>query len=175
MSAKNNKKSINNRLLWVDALRGFAIVLMIVFHFCYDLRYFGWVDWNIPNGSNWLPFRYFIIFLFTFTVGLSLSLAHQKQFKRIFFINRLIKLLLGAACVTAMSLILFPNAWIYFGILHFIAVGSVISVVFVKVPKVAIGLGIVILVGFWTNLLSNNWPFKFLIIYCHDLPKILYR
>lgn len=135
-------------------------MLMIVFHFCYDLRYFGWVDWNIPNGSNWWPFRYFIISIFTFTVGLSLSLAHQLRFRQKTFIKHLIQLILGAACVTVMSLFLFPKAWIYFGILHFIAVGSLITVMFVRFPKAALGLGFLILVGFWSSLLKSDWPFE---------------
>ena len=151
---------MNNRLLWVDALRGFAIVLMIIFHFCYDLRYFGWVDWNIPNGSNWWPFRYVIIALFTFTVGLSLSLAHQRQFRQKTFIKRLAQVFLGAACVTMMSLFLFPKAWIYFGILHFIVVGSLITIMFVKLPKVALGLGVLVLVCFWLSLLKSDWLFE---------------
>jgi uncharacterized membrane protein len=169
---KFNKESVKtttkNRLLWVDALRGFAIVLMIFFHFCYDLRYFGWVDWNIPNGPNWWPIRYFIISLFTFTVGLSLALAHQRQFRQKMFIKRLAQLLLGAACVTIMSLFLFPNAWIYFGILHFIIVGSLISIRFVNVPKVALGLGCTVLVGFWLSLLKSDWPFE---LVNHLLPN----
>ena len=152
---------MNSRLLWVDALRGSAIALMIFFHFFYDLRYFGWVDWNIPNGSSWWPFRYLIISLFTFTVGLSLSLAHQKQFRQKIFIKRLAQIFLGATCVTVMSLFLFPKAWIYFGMLHFIAVGSLIAIMFVKIPKVALGLGCIVLVGFWSSLLKSDWPFEF--------------
>ena len=70
--------SVNKRLLWVDAVRGLAIVLMVIFHFCYDLRYFGYVDWNNPNGPNWRPFRYVILTLFISTVGVSLVLAHGK-------------------------------------------------------------------------------------------------
>lgn len=156
----SKEKSMNSRLLWVDALRGFAIVLMIIFHFCYDLRYFGWVDWNIPNGSSWWPFRYVIISLFTFTVGLSLSLAHQRQFRKKTFIKRLAQVVLGAVCVTVMSLFLFPKAWIYFGMLHFIAVASLIAVMFSKIPKVALGLGCIVLVGFWLSLLKSDWPFE---------------
>jgi uncharacterized membrane protein len=32
------------RLALVDALRGFAVAQMIVYHFIYDLDYFGWID-----------------------------------------------------------------------------------------------------------------------------------
>lgn len=158
-SKRTSKKTKRHRLLWLDALRGLAIVLMIIFHFCYDMRYFGWVDWNIPNGSNWWPLRYIILSLFTFTVGFSLALAHQRQFLQKVFIKRIAQLLLGAACVTIMSLFLFSNSWIYFGILHFIVVGSLISIMFIKVPIVALCLGCTVLVGFWTSIVESHWPF----------------
>ena len=40
------------RLFLLDALRVFAIVMMIAYHFVYDLRYFGYVDWNTPLGNG---------------------------------------------------------------------------------------------------------------------------
>ncbi len=150
---------MKQRLLWLDALRGFAIVLMIVFHFCYDLRYFGWVDWNVPNGDKWWQFRYVIITIFSFTIGVSLSLAHGAQFKRQAFLKRFIQLIAGAFVVTVMSLFLFPNSWIYFGILHFIAAGSVISAPFIKYPKIALGLGLLILISYNLSLINSDMPF----------------
>ncbi len=150
---------MKRRLLWLDALRGFAIVLMIVFHFCYDLRYFGWVDWNVPNGDKWWQFRYVIIALFSFTIGISLSLAHDKSFKKQVFLKRLVQLIAGALAVTVMSLFLFPSSWIYFGILHFIVVASIISALFIKHPKVALGLGLLILMGYNLSLVNSDMPF----------------
>ena len=155
---------MKQRLLWLDALRGFAIVLMIVFHFCYDLRYFGWVDWNVPNGDKWWQFRYVIITIFSFTIGVSLSLAHGAQFKRQAFLKRFIQLIAGAFVVTVMSLFLFPNSWIYFGILHFIAAGSVISAPFIKYPKIALGLGLLILISYNLSLINSDMPFGWISI-----------
>lgn len=163
MPRKNRQQKLSampQRLLWLDMLRGFAIVLMIIFHFCYDLRYFGYVDWHIPNGPNWWPFRYFILTLFIFTVGMSLSLAHHPQFKRISFVKRLVQLGLAALAITLMSLIMFPHAWIYFGILHFIALASLIGVPFISRPRIALFLALVILFGYWFGMLGNEWPFN---------------
>ena len=154
-------KPSKNRLLWVDTLRGFAIVLMIIFHFCYDLRYFGYVDWDVPNGSNWWPFRYLILTLFVFTVGISLHLGHGDGFKKKSFFNRLLRLSIAALAVSLISLFLFPNSWIYFGILHFIAVASLLGLPLARFPKVALLLGIILLVGYWTSLLESIWPFSF--------------
>ncbi len=151
---------LKQRLLWVDAVRGFAIVLMVIFHFCYDLRYFGYVDWHIPNGPHWWPFRYLIITLFIFTVGVSLSLAHKNHFNQSTFIKRIAQLIVSAAAITIMSLFLFPKAWIYFGILHFIAAASLLGILLVRAPYISLVIGGVILVGYWLGLLSNTWPFE---------------
>ena len=152
---------MSQRLLWVDALRGLAIILMIIFHFCYDLRYFGYVDWNIPNGSNWWPFRYLIISLFIFTVGVSLTLAHTPHLRRINFIRRIAQLAFAALAITIMSLFVFPKALIYFGILHFIALASLIGVMCVRIPLFTLLAGIIILVAYWFGVLSSDWPFNY--------------
>lgn len=159
---------MSQRLLWVDALRGLAIVLMVIFHFCYDLRYFGYVDWDIPNGSNWWPFRYLILSLFIFTVGISLSLAHTPHFRRINFVKRLVQLLFAAFAITLMSLFLFPKAWIYFGILHFIFLVSLISLLFIRKPLFALIIGLMVLFVYWLGFLSSDWPFNYLSVW---LPK----
>jgi len=140
---------------------------MVIFHFCYDLRYFGYVDWHIPNGPNWWPFRYFILSLFIFTVGLSLVLAHNSHFRRLDYIKRLIQLLLAALAITFMSLFLFPKAWIYFGILHFIALASILCLpfiikpVFIFKPLGALVIGLTILVAYNLGWISSEWPFYY--------------
>lgn len=155
MSNKNNI-----RVHWVDGIRGIAILLMIIFHFCYDLRYFGWVDWDVPNGPNWWPFRYLILSLFIFTIGISLTLAHHPQVQWKKFNKRLGQLAISALAVTIMSFFLFPTAWIYFGILHFIATSSLIAACFIKTPKISLLLGLGILLFYNIGILSNEFPFS---------------
>ncbi|MBC6427736.1 MAG: DUF1624 domain-containing protein [Cellvibrionales bacterium] len=147
------------RIQWVDSLRGTAIVLMVIFHFCYDLRHFGWVDWDVPNGPNWWPFRYLILTLFIFTMGLSLSLAHGNGFRPRQYATRLLHLALAAAAVTAMSLILFPNSWIYFGILHFLLAASLLTLPLVAAPRTALALAALVLILYGSGTLSSTWPF----------------
>jgi uncharacterized membrane protein len=150
------------RIQWVDELRGLAIVLMIIFHFCYDLRYFGYVDWSIPNGQGWWQFRYLILSLFIFTVGLSISLAHFKKINTRKFLIRLAQIALAAIAITLMSLVLFPQAWIYFGILHFIIIASILGLPLVKYPRAATFIGSLILFLYWAGLLNSEWPFLWL-------------
>lgn len=150
------------RIRWVDELRGIAIVLMVVFHFCYDLRYFGYVEWDVPNGTYWWPFRYLILTLFIFSMGVSLSLAHGKGIRWQKFGIRLGQLLLAATAITLMSVYMFPEAWIYFGILHFLAMASIVGLVLVPVPLVALGAGLLILLFYWSGAIHNQWPFSYL-------------
>lgn len=39
--------------------------------------------------------------------------------------------------------VVFPNNWIYFGILHFITFASIISLPFMKFPKISLLLGVI--------------------------------
>lgn len=147
------------RIKWIDGLRGIAIILMIIFHFCFDLRYFGWVNWDVPNGENWWPFRYLILTLFIFTMGLSLKLAHQRGIQWKIFLRRFLQLFIASIAVTIMSLFLFPQSWIYFGILHFITLASLIGLLFLKTPKISVALGLLIIITYNLDLLSYRWPF----------------
>ena len=135
---------------------------MVIFHFCYDLRHFGYVDWDVPNGRNWWPFRYVILTLFIFTMGMSLSLAHGSGIRWKKFAIRLGQMALATLAITAMSLFMFPNAWIYFGILHFLAFASIVGLTFVRVPTMALASGLIILLLYWSDAVGNRWPFDWI-------------
>ena len=36
---KKRKKSLSNRVWFIDEIRGIAIVLMVIYHLCFDLVY----------------------------------------------------------------------------------------------------------------------------------------
>ena len=154
----------------MDALRGIAIVLMVIFHFSYDLRFFGWVDWNVPNGHKWWQFRYLILSLFIFTLGMSLGLAYGEKIQWRKFGFRLAQIIAGASLVTIMSLVMFPQTWIYFGILQFLAFATLVGITLVRVPMLAMITGLLILMLYATGKLSQTWPFDVLGLYGQWLP-----
>ena len=69
-------------------------------------------------------------------------------------------LFLGAVIITTSTYFIFPNSWIYFGIIHFIFLASVIGVWFVKFPNFSLLLAIIIFIGYKFNYLNSNNLFE---------------
>ncbi len=127
-----------------DSIRGIAMILMAIYHFCFDLNYFGVIHQNMNYHYEWLSFRAVIMTLFTGLVGVGLSLAHARFTSRSFW-KRQLRVGGCAALITAYTYIMFPNSWVYFGILHFIFAASFLGLIFVRVPWLSLALGVVII------------------------------
>ena len=134
--------STTSRVLLVDAWRGAACLLMIIYHFCYDLNYFKLVHFNFYHHPFWLSFRTFIVTLFIGIAGISLHLATVQGVKIHTFIRRLVILGICAAVISLGSFLLFEQRLIFFGILHFMMLASVLAVFFCR--------------WFWFNLISGT-------------------
>jgi uncharacterized membrane protein len=120
-----------NRLPSLDYARGFFVVLMMVFHFCFVLADYGYLGFDFYRDPFWLHSRTFIVSGFLTIVGLSLVLATQQGLNRKSYLKRLTLLILYAALVSISTYIQVGDRWVFFGILHFIAVASVLGLVVV--------------------------------------------
>ena len=138
---------INTRDSALDLMRGIAIIMMIAFHFIYDLNSFGFSD--IPLFTHWagIAWRCLIVFLFLSAVGISLVIAHSKGIKFKKFLKRLLYLGIAALFVSAGTYVMFPDGWVYFGILHLIWFSTIIAISFVNLPKTALLIAALILIG----------------------------
>ena len=107
----------------IDALRGAACVWMAVFHFCFDLRVFGWQpDWNFYRDPFWTWQRVGILSTFLFCAGLGQGIAiHQVQNWARFW-RRWCQVAAGALLVSLATYGAFAQRFVYFGTLHGIAV-----------------------------------------------------
>ncbi len=146
------------RIATVDILRGIAILMMFVFHFSYDLDMFGYVEINFLEEPFWSNFRRFIVSSFLLLVGVSIVLANRKKFDLQRFNYRMAKILTYALLVTLGSYMMFPESFIYFGILHFILVASVLGLLFRKYYwfNLILGVGILILDLLYSNPFFDN-------------------
>ncbi|MGD9834557.1 MAG: DUF1624 domain-containing protein [Piscinibacter sp.] len=111
----------------LDALRGVAIVWMAVFHFCYDLNYFGFIRQNFYTDPLWTVQRACIVTLFLFCAGLSQAVALEQGQSWQRFWRRWAQIAGCAVLVSIGSSLMFPRSWISFGILHGIAVMLILA------------------------------------------------
>ncbi len=63
----------------LDTLRGLAIVAMIGYHFCFDLRYFGLLRANLEYDWRWITARTIILSSFLLIAGVSAVLADSAR------------------------------------------------------------------------------------------------
>jgi len=136
-----------NRIAGIDALRGLALCLMFVYHFAFDLRFYGVFAADFESDPFWLGFRALIVSAFMTLVGLNLVLAHRAGATRAHFWKRIGIVAACALAVSVGSWIVFPRSFIYFGILHSIAVASVLAWPFVDRPRTAFAVGCIVIVA----------------------------
>ncbi len=117
----------SNRYDRLDALRGVAMVWMTVFHFFFDLNQYKWITQNFYRDPFWTWQRVCIVTLFVLCAGAGQAIAVQQGQSWQRFWRRWAQVALCALLVTAGSYVMFPSSFIYFGILHCIAVMMVIA------------------------------------------------
>jgi uncharacterized membrane protein len=110
----------------IDALRGAAVVWMTIFHFCFDLNQFGYLRQNFLADPFWTGQRTAIVSLFLFCAGLgqAVAVAQGQAWRR--FGKRWLQVAGCALLVTAGSYWMYPNSFIYFGVLHGLALMLII-------------------------------------------------
>lgn len=139
----------------VDTLRGFAILMMFSFHFSFDLNHFGFIQTDFYRNPFWLNYRIVIVTTFLLVMGMSLYIAHSKGFRRNKFIQRLAWLVVCASLITVGTYFQFGNRFIYFGIIHFIAVASILALPFIRLYWTNLILGVSIIIT--SNIVSLDF------------------
>lgn len=146
----------NTRFEIVDFFRGIAVLLMIFFHFSYDLNLFKYIHINILEDDFWFFLPRIIVFIFMFCAGMSLYIAYPKEIHWKKFGLRQSKLLFFAIIISLVTYFLFPENWIYFGTLHAIFLCSFLAIPFLKTPKLNFALFLILFVPTWAG--DWTWP-----------------
>lgn len=138
----------------IDAVRGVAVLFMIIYHFIFDLFYFSYYRFY------WLALLTASTFILVSGISLSISYSRGGDFKR--FAKRGIKLLVFAGVVTASTVLFLDKGHIWFGILHFFSVSSFLIYPILKYlnNQITLLIGILlIMIGVFflnTTVSSNN-------------------
>lgn len=146
------------RIALLDVLRGVAIAAMGVYHFFFDLEFFGFGDFGVTEAPGWIAFVRTIPASFLAIAGISLYLAHHNGMHWRNFWWRIGYLAAAAILITIISYFADPDAIIWFGILHCIALSSVIGLALLRAPLIVVILAaIVVLIAplFATPVLNS--------------------
>ena len=122
MTAQSRQKALLARAGALDALRGVAVMWMTVFHFAFDLNHFGYIRENFYHDPFWTVQRTCILSLFLLCAGFGQAYAVHSGQSWARFWRRWLQVAGCAAAVSLGSALMFPNSWIYFGVLHGMAV-----------------------------------------------------
>lgn len=160
-SAMRCFKNSKNRLSEIDFLRGIAILMMFVFHFMWDLDYFGAAGTSLYSGF-WGVFQKLTGGLFIFLAGLSLTLSYwhggHKNYPSKYLLRGL-KIFGCGMIITIGSLIFARHEFVFFGILHFIGAAIILATPFIRFSWLNLLLGIITLAsGIWLQKFTFSFP-----------------
>lgn len=131
---ETEKPRSHPRYFGIDAARGVAILGVIFYHLAWDLRFLEFISINVDVEPGWHFFQRSLLASFLFLAGVSLALAHEKGMRWNAFWRRIWVLSISALVVSVGTYVLFPEAFVYFGVLHAIALFCVLALPFRRVP-----------------------------------------
>ena len=148
------------RIFSIDFMRGFTVILMILFNYSVTFTYFHILNFSY-NFLYWIAFPRLIAGIFIFISGAAAYAAcrnSKENFGKKYF-ARGSKLLIFALLVTLFTYIFVPQGTIIFGILHFFAATSFFIPFFVRCKRLNLILGLsVVLFGFYLQF--QNFGFS---------------
>ena len=135
----------SGRLAWLDIARGIALLAMAIYHFTWDLSVFGVIDPWVPFETPFREFARSIAATFLFLVGIGLVIGHGEGIRWRSFWRRFAMIAGAAGLITAGTLVATPQGFIFHGILHMIAIGSLAGLALVRAPwPLAVATGLLV-------------------------------
>jgi uncharacterized membrane protein len=135
------------RLPVIDMARGLAIVAMVIYHLSWDLSFYRFIPVDVGFDPGWVAFARTILFAFMFLVGVGLVLGHGDGVGWTSFWRRWFMVAGGAALITLGTWFAFPDSFVYFGVLHAIALFSLVALPFLFTPLWFTGLVAAVVIG----------------------------
>ncbi|RYE88542.1 MAG: DUF1624 domain-containing protein [Hyphomicrobiales bacterium] len=131
----------------IDAARGVAILAMVVFHCAWDLYFLGYINLDISTDPFWTAFQKAIVSSFLLLTGVSLWLGHRGGINWRRFWRREAVLVAASVAVSIGTWLAFGDYFAFFGVLHAIALFSLLALPFLKLrPWLTALVGVAIIV-----------------------------
>jgi uncharacterized membrane protein len=139
---------VKNRILEIDLLRVAAILLMVVFHFVYDLNEFAGIDIDY-DSTFWFSIGKAAALLFIFVSGISSCLGRNST-------KRGLTVLGFGVLISVVTYFFDSREYVRFGILHFLGVSILLSYFLKKMNKPCLFILSIatLLIGFWANMIQ---------------------
>lgn len=118
------------RILEIDLLRAVAIILMVVFHFVYDLDTFTNLDINVRDPF-WYYFGRVSAFSFMFVSGVSGCFSRKP-------VKNGMKIFAYGLGITVITFIFLREDYVRFGILHLLGISMMLNPLFSILPRLAL-------------------------------------
>ena len=148
MTAVQNRPT---RYSWIDHARGIAVIAMVVFHFTFDLMFFGYIAQGTVYRLEWRLFESAIAGSFLFLAGVSFMLAHGKSLRIASLRRKVLLLAVAAAGISIVTYFIFGQNMIRVGILHAILMCMIGAIVLRHLHWAALlGMAIAIVTAFFT-------------------------
>jgi uncharacterized membrane protein len=162
----------------IDFLRGIAIIMMIFFHFLYDLNYLDILNLSLYTGY-FLIYVYIIGISFFLLVGISLTLSYSKVKNsltkselRLKYLIRGLKIFFLGLLITLITYVYLDEGFVIFGVLHCIGISIIIAYPFLKFCYFNLLFGLFLIVF---GLILKNLTFNFYwFIWLGFRPEIFY-
>jgi uncharacterized membrane protein len=165
---------IKRRIPLVDVLRGVALAAMAAYHFAWDLSFFSLAELGVTENPLWIAFARAIAGSFLALVGVGLYLGHGDGVKWKPFLRRLAMIAAASLAISIASYFTDPDGVILFGILHCIAVSSVIGLLFLRAPLalvIAAAIACLAAPSFLTSPAFNGLGFVWLGLASEVIPS----
>ncbi|UXN73952.1 DUF1624 domain-containing protein [Devosia sp. A8/3-2] len=123
------------------------IIAMIAYHLCWDLSYFRFIAADVGYDPQWVVIARTILSVFLFLVGVGLVLGHGRTIRWRAFWKRWVFVAAGALIITIATWFAFPDSFVYFGVLHAIALFSLMALPFLRAPLWLVGPVAIAVIG----------------------------
>ena len=146
------------RSIRTDVIKGALVLLMIFYHACYIAVMFGLSTIDLYHGFWWI-FPRFIAASFVTVSGWNLA---GKRLRGGTFADsavRAARLGLVALVISAVTWPVFGTSFVFFGIIHLLALSSILAFPLLGRPALALALGAACLAGGWVlGPMRFAWP-----------------